>query len=157
MPESKSDRKVIATNRKAHHNYFLEDSIEAGLVLVGSEIKSIRDHRVNLSDGYVDERNGELWLLSVHIGEYVQANRFGHQPLRPRKLLLHRKEIARLVSKMREKGYTVVPTQLYLRKGKAKIEIALARGKKQYDKRATIADKDSRREVDRAIKEFRER
>ncbi len=157
MPEPKSDRKVIATNRKAHHNYFLEDSIEAGLVLVGSEIKSIRDHRVNLSDGYVDERNGELWLLSVHIGEYVQANRFGHQPLRPRKLLLHRKEIARLVSKMREKGYTVVPTQLYLRKGKAKIEIALARGKKQYDKRAAIADKDSKREVDRAIKEFRER
>ncbi len=157
MPEPKSDRKVIATNRKAHHNYFLEDSIEAGLVLVGSEIKSIRDHRVNLSDGYVDERNGELWLLSVHIGEYIQANRFGHQPLRPRKLLLHRKEIARLVSKMREKGYTIVPTQLYLRKGKAKIEIALARGKKQYDKRATIAEKDSKREVDRAVKEFRER
>ena len=153
MSKAKGDRSVVATNRKAHHDYTLEDTLEAGLVLMGSEIKSIRDHRVNLKDGYVEERNGELWLLNVHISPYEQASVFGHDPLRPRKLLLHKKEIARLITRIRERGYTIVPTQLYLKDGRAKVEIAVARGKKQYDKRAAIADRDSRREIDRALKE----
>lgn len=148
-----SDRKVIATNRKASHDYSLEESIEAGLVLMGSEIKSIRDNRVNLRDGYVLEQNGELWLMNVHISNYEQAGVFGHDPLRPRKLLLHKKQIARLISQLRERGYTLIPTSLYLKDGRAKVEIALARGKKQYDKRADLAEKDSRREIERALRE----
>src|SRR5579859_1175021 len=146
-------RKVIATNRKASHDYSLEETFEAGLVLMGSEIKSIREKGVNLKDGYVLEQSGELWLMNVHISSYDQASIFGHDPLRPRKLLLHRKEIARLITRMREKGYTVVPTLLYLKKGRAKDEIALARGRKQYDKRAAIAERDSQREVARALRE----
>ncbi len=146
-------REVVATNRKAHHEYTLEDSIEAGLVLMGSEIKSIREHRVNLKDGYVEERGGELWLLNVHISEYDQASVFGHDPLRPRKLLLHKREIARLITRMRERGYTVIPTLMYLKDGRAKVEIAVARGKKQYDKRAAISERDNRRDIERALKE----
>ncbi len=147
------DREVVATNRKAHHEYTLEDSFEAGLVLTGSEIKSIREHRVNLKDGYVEDRNGELWLMNVHISGYDQAGAFDHDPLRARKLLLHRKEINRLITRIRERGYTIVPTLMYLKKGRAKVEIAVARGKKQYDKRAAIAERDSRRDVERALKE----
>lgn len=146
-------REVVATNRKAHHDYTLEDSIEAGLVLMGSEIKSIREHRVNLKDGYVEERSGELWLINVHISEYDQASIFGHDPLRPRKLLLHKKEIARLITRMRERGYTVIPTLMYLKEGRAKVEIAVARGKKQYDKRVAISERDNRRDIERALKE----
>ncbi len=146
-------REVVATNRKAHHEYTLEDSIEAGLVLTGSEIKSIREHRVNLKDGYVEERSGELWLLNVHVSEYDQASVFGHDPLRPRKLLLHKKEIARLITRMRERGYTVIPTLMYLKDGRAKVEIAVARGKKQYDKRVAISERDNRRDIERALKE----
>src|SRR5258708_7132494 len=149
----KSDRKVVATNRKASHEYTLEENIEAGIVLMGSEIKSIRDNRVNLKEGYVLEQNGELWLMNVHISSYDQASVFGHDPLRPRKLLLHRKEIARLISRVREKGYTIVPTQWYLKRARAKVEIALWRGKTQYDKRAAIAERDSQREVERALRE----
>jgi SsrA-binding protein len=148
-----SDRKVITSNRKASHDYTLEESFEAGLVLMGSEIKAIRDNRVNLKDGYVVEREGELWLENVHISPYDQASIFGHEPLRPRKLLMHRKEINSLISQMREKGYSVVPTLLYLKKGRAKVEIALGRGKKQYDKRAAIAERDSKREVQRVLRE----
>ena len=147
------DRKVITTNRKARHDYSLEDTFEAGLVLMGSEIKSIRDNRVNLQDGFVAEREGELWLMNVHISPYDQASVFGHEPMRPRKLLMHRKEIARLTAQMRERGYTVVPTLLYLKNGRAKVEIALARGKKQYDKRAAIAERDSKREIARILKD----
>jgi SsrA-binding protein len=150
---AQSDRKVVATNRKAHHDYTLEDSIEAGLVLTGSEIKSIRDHRVNLKDGYVSEQNGELWLMNVHISEYDQASVFGHDPLRPRKLLLHKKEIARLITRMRERGYAIVPTLMYLKNGRAKVEIAVARGKRQFDKRAAISERDTRRDIERALKE----
>lgn len=150
---AQSDRKVVATNRKAHHDYTLEDSIEAGLVLTGSEIKSIREHRVNLKDGYVSEQNGELWLMNVHISEYDQASVFGHDPLRPRKLLLHKKEIGRLINRMRERGYSIVPTLMYLKNGRAKVEIALARGKRQFDKRAAISERDTRRDIERALKE----
>ncbi len=147
------DREVVATNRKAHHDYTLEDSIEAGLVLTGSEIKSIREHRVNLKDGYVEERSGELWLINVHSSEYDQASIFGHEPLRPRKLLLHKKEMARLITRMRERGYTVVPTLMYLKDGRAKVEVAVARGKKQYDKRDAISERDNKRDIERALKE----
>ena len=148
-----ADRKIVATNRKAHHEYSLEETIEAGIVLMGSEIKSIRESRVNLKDGYVSEQNGELWLLNVHISPYDQASVFGHDPLRPRKLLLHKKEIARMITRIRERGYTIVPTQMYLKNGRVKVEIALARGKRLYDKRADLAEKDSRREMERALKE----
>jgi len=149
-----SDIKVIARNKKAYHEYFIEDSYQAGLVLQGSEIKSIRLNNISLQEGYVEERGGELWLVNVHIAPYEQANRFGHSdPLRPRKLLLHKREIAQLISRMRERGYTIVPTMVYLERGLAKVEIALAKGKKLYDKRATISKRDSDREIRRALKE----
>jgi SsrA-binding protein len=146
-------RKIAATNRKARHEYFLEESFEAGLVLVGSEIKSIRAGRVNLRDGYVAVVDGELWLMNVHIADYAQASVFGHDPLRPRKLLLRRKEIARIITRIQEKGYPVVPTHMYRVRGVAKVEIPLAVGKKQYDKRAAIAKRDSERQIDRALRE----
>lgn len=145
--------KVVATNRKARHDYFLEDEIEAGIVLVGSEIKSIRDGKVNLREGYVQVQNGELWLINVHIADYKQSGPLGHDPLRPRKLLLHRREIDKISARMREKGYTLIPTRVYLSNGRAKVEIALARGKKNYDKRQDLAKKDSQRQIERAIRE----
>ena len=152
--QSSSDgRKVVATNRKARHEYFLEDAFEAGLVLVGSEIKSIRAGRVNLREGFVSVQNGELWLMNVHISDYKESGPYGHDPVRPRKLLLHRKEIERILSRIQEKGYTLVPTIMYLTRGRAKVEIALARGKHQYDKRQVMAERDSRRQIDRALRE----
>lgn len=146
--------KVVARNRKARHLYEFYDSLEAGLVLVGSEIKSIRAGRVSLEEGYVQFENGEAWLLNVHIAQYDPASRQNHDPRRKRKLLLHRKEIARLHSRVQEKGFTLVPTQLYLKEGRAKLEIALARGKKLYDKRQTLAKRDSDRQIERALKEY---
>jgi len=145
--------RVIATNRKAGRDYHLEDRREAGLVLVGTEIKSIRAGRVNLSDGYVQVRDDELWLINVHIAPYDPAGRYGHEPLRPRKLLLHRREIDRLISRVQERGYTIVPVRLYLKGSRAKVEIALARGKRKYDKRQAIAKRDAERDIDRALKE----
>lgn len=146
-------RKIISTNRKARHDYELLETFEAGLVLTGSEIKSIRAGRVNLREGYVQPRGDELWLLNTHIALYDEAGTFGHDPLRPRKLLLHRREINRLLSTVQEKGLTLIPTQLYLVRGKAKVEIALARGKKQYDKRSTLREKDTQRQIERALRE----
>ncbi|HDQ73384.1 MAG TPA: SsrA-binding protein SmpB [Chloroflexi bacterium] len=145
--------KVVATNRKARRDYHLEDAKEAGLVLLGTEIKSVRAGRVNLSDGYVQPRDGELWLINVHIATYDPAGRFGHDPLRSRKLLLHRWEIDRLTSRVNERGYTIIPVQMYLRNGLAKVEIALARGKRKYDKRQDIAERTARRDMERALKE----
>jgi len=145
--------KVIATNRKARHEYHFDDTYEAGLVLKGSEIKSIRAGRISLQQGFVVFQDGEAWLIDVHIAPYDPASRGGHEPRRRRKLLLHRREIDRLQGQAQQKGYTVIPTKLYLKDGRAKIEIALARGKKQYDKRQTIAERDSKRQVERAIKE----
>ena len=145
--------KVVATNRKADRDFFLEDRHEAGLVLVGTEIKSIRAGRVNLSDGYVQPRDGELWLINTHIAPYDPAGRYGHEPRRPRKLLLHRREINRLISRVQERGYTIVPVRLYLRDGRAKVEIALARGKRKYDKRQAIAERTVQRDIDRALRE----
>ena len=145
--------KVVATNRKAGRDFNLSDHSEAGLVLTGTEIKSIRAGRVNLSDGYVQPRGEELWLLNVHIAPYDPAGRYGHEPRRPRKLLLHRREISRLISRVQERGYTIIPTRLYLKGGRAKVEVALARGKRKYDKRQAIAKRDAQRDVERALKE----
>ena len=145
--------KVIATNRKARHEYQFHDTYEAGLALKGSEIKSIRAGRVSLQEGFVLFDGGEAWLVNVHIAQYDPASQQNHEPKRRRKLLLHRREIERLQSRAQEKGYTVVPTKLYLKDGRAKVEIALARGKKLYDKRQTMAKRDSKRQVERALKE----
>jgi SsrA-binding protein len=145
--------KIVSTNRKARHDYEILDTHEAGLVLTGSEIKSIRAGHVSLREGFVQARGDELWLLNVHIASYEQAGAFGHDPLRARKLLLHRREINRIMARVQEKGLTIVPTVMYLTRGIAKVEIALARGKKQYDKRAALRKQDSRRQIERALRE----
>ena len=144
--------KTIATNRKAYHNYFISDPVEAGIALKGSEIKSIRNGRVSLGDAYVRPENGELWLYNAHIARYEAGSYINHDPTRPRKLLLHRKEIGSLASKVAEKGLTLVPTKVYIKGHVAKVEIALARGKKQYDKRETITRRETERELARAVK-----
>ena len=150
---SMSGVKVVATNRRAMHDFYLEDRYEAGLVLSGTEIKSVRAGMVNLADGYVQPKDGELWLLNVHIAPYEPAGKYGHEARRPRKLLLHRKEINKLISRVAERGYTIVPVRVYLKGGKAKVEVALARGKRKYDKREAIARRDAQREIDRALKD----
>ena len=146
-------RKVVTTNRKARHDFEILDTYEAGLSLTGSEIKSIRAGHVNLREGFVQPRGDELWLLNVHIASYEQAGMFGHDPLRPRKLLLHRREIDRIMSQVQEKGLTLVPTVMYLTRGLAKVEIALARGKKKYDKRSALRERDSERQIRRTLNE----
>ena len=147
--------KTIATNRKAFHDYFINERFEAGLVLTGSEIKSIRAGKVNLRDSHVSIIDDEPWLLNTHIAAYKEAGREGHAPRRRRKLLLHRRQISRLHAKVLEKGYTIVPLRLYLKDSRAKVEIALVRGKRKYDKRAAIARKDAQRAIDRALKDRR--
>jgi SsrA-binding protein len=148
----KAKEKTVATNRKARHDYFIDETYEAGIVLTGTEIKSIRAGRVNLRDSYVQVRNGELWLIDTHIAPYKQAGYSGHEPKRPRKLLMQRREINRLQGKAQEKGYTIIPLRFYLKNNKwAKVEIALARGKKLYDKRQAIRKRDAQREVERAL------
>lgn len=144
------DIKVVANNRKASFEYFLLETFEAGLVLQGSEIKSIRAGQISIQESYVDISNGEeAWLVEAHIAPYVQANRFNHDPKRKRKILLHKKQIREIWNNIRIKGMTVVPTRVYLKDGRAKIEIALAKGKKAYDKRAAIAKRDEARSADR--------
>ena len=145
--------KVVATNRKARHEYILLDTYEAGLVLKGSEIKSIRAGQISLAQAYVSLDGNEAWLVNSHIAPYNEASRNNHDPLRPRKLLLHRTEIHKLADKVRQKGATVIPLRLYLKDGRAKVEIALAKGKKHYDKRADIAKRDAEREMDRRYKQ----
>lgn len=145
--------KVVATNRKARHEYILLDTYEAGLVLKGSEIKSIRAGQISLAQAYVSLEDNEAWLVNSHIAPYNEASRNNHDPLRPRKLLLHRTEIHKLSDKVRQKGATVIPLRLYLKDGRAKVEIALAKGKKHYDKRADIAKRDAEREMDRRYKQ----
>lgn len=147
--------KTIATNRKAYHNYHIQDSLEAGLVLTGTEIKSIRAGRVSLGDAYVRPEGGELWLLNAHIARYEAGSYMSHAPTRPRKLLLHRKEIASLTSQVQEKGLTLIPLKLYLKDSVAKVEIALAKGKKLYDKRETVTRHEAKREMERAVKRHR--
>ena len=145
--------KTLVTNRKALHNYLIEDKIEAGLVLTGTEIKSLRDGRISLGEAYVRPQEGELWLLNAHIARYEPGSYMSHDPRRERKLLLHRKEITALIRRVAEKGYTLVPLRLYLKKNLAKLEIGLGRGKKLYDKRAAIAERDETRRMDRAIRQ----
>ena len=150
-----SKTRALATNRKAFHDYFIYDRKEAGIVLTGTEIKSIRSGRVNLRDGYVRIQDGEAWLMNVHVSPYSAASRENPDPRRERKLLLHRREIDRLQSAVQEKGLTIVPLRLYLKENRAKVEIALARGKKLYDKRAAIAKKEAQRLVAREMKSRR--
>jgi len=147
--------KLIADNRRARHDYHLLDRFEGGLVLTGTEVKSLRDGRGDLARAWADIRNGELWLIGAHISPYVQATQGGHDPDRDRKVLLHRGEIASLLGKVKEKGLTLVPTRLYFKDSRVKVEVALARGKEQHDKRHDLAKRDAERQIDRALKERR--
>jgi SsrA-binding protein len=144
--------KLIAENRKARHDYELLERLEAGLVLTGTEVKSLRQGRATLGQAYADVREGEAWLHGAEIAVYDQGNRANHEPTRPRKLLLHRREIDRLYGQVREKGLTLVPTRLYFKDGRVKVELALARGKDVRDKRRTIVDRDAQRQIERAMK-----
>ena len=150
--KTNSGLKIITLNRKASFNYFFEDLIEAGIVLRGSEIKSIRKGKVNISDSYAIEKNGEIVLINSHIASYKEASYSNHKPLDERKLLLKKKEISKLIGRTQRDGFTLVPTKMYFKKGKAKIEIAVAKGKKQYDKRATKKSRDWNREKARYIR-----
>lgn len=145
--------RVVATNRKAYHDYNIEETYEAGIALTGSEIKSVRAGRVNLREGYVVLRDGEAWLVGTHISPYEQASHENPDPKRDRKLLLHKREIMRLAGRVQEKGYTIVPLRMYLKGNRAKVEIALARGKRLYDKREAIARRDSERQMERELRE----
>jgi SsrA-binding protein len=147
--------KIIARNRRARHDYHIEDVVEAGLVLTGTEVKSLRAGRASLTDGFGQITDNEAWLLGVHIPQYTQGTWTNHEPRRPRKLLMHRKEIDKLASATAERGLTLVPLSLYFKDGKAKVEIALARGKRTYDKRHDLAQRDAAREVDRALRRRR--
>lgn len=146
---------TIAVNRRARHEYAIEETLEAGIVLTGTEIKSIRAHRVNLAEAYARIERGEAWLVGAHIATYAQGNRWNHEPTRTRKLLLHRDQIAELIGLTNQKGLTLVPLRLYIRSGNAKLEIGVARGKKAHDKRRTIAERDMRRELQREVKNAR--
>lgn len=148
--------KRVAENRKARHDYFIDETIEAGIALAGTEVKSLREGRISLRDSYVEVRGAagaaELFLVGAHISPYDQGNIWNHDPLRPRKLLLHRGEIDKIAAKVRERGYTIVPTRVYFKDGRAKVEIGLARGKKLYDKRHDLAERDAQRDVERALR-----
>ncbi len=147
-----SEEKTLVTNKRAEHEYFILNRYEAGIALKGTEVKSLRQGKANFLDSYVDFINGEAYLVNMHISEYTQANRFNHEEKRKRKLLLKKNEILKLQQKVKEKGYTVIPLRAYIKNGKIKVEIALARGKKMYDKRASIAEKDLKRELERKYK-----
>lgn len=144
--------KTVASNRKAYHNYYIGEKYEAGIALTGSEIKSVRSGRVSLGDAYVKPEGGELWLQNAHIARYQSSSYLGHEPMRPRKLLMHRKEIKNLAAKVAEKGLTLVATRLYIKGNIAKVEIALAKGKKMYDKRESISRREIERELARTTK-----
>ena len=143
---------TIALNRRARHDYAIEDTLEAGIVLTGTEIKSVRERKVNIAEAYARVDKGEMWLIGAHIAEYAQGNRANHAPTRTRKLLLHRDQIAELTGLQSAKGLTIVPLRLYLRNGRAKLELGIARGKKTHDKRRTIAERDMRRQLERDTK-----
>ena len=153
MPAKNQSIKIVAENRRARHDYHIHETFEAGIVLTGTEIKSLRGGRANLTDSYARIENGELFLISAHISPYDQGNRFNHEPRRNRKLLMHKAEILRLLGKTREKGYTLVPLKIYLSHGLAKVELALASGKDLYDKRQSAAEKDAKREVERTLRD----
>jgi SsrA-binding protein len=144
---------TIALNRRARHDYAIEDTLEAGIVLTGTEIKSVRARKVNIAEAYARVEKGEMWLIGAHIAEYAQGNRNNHAPTRTRKLLLHRDQIAELTGLQAAKGLTIVPLRLYIRDGRAKLELGIARGKKTHDKRRTIAERDMRRQLERDTKQ----
>jgi SsrA-binding protein len=146
--------KIVTTNRKARHEYTVEETLEAGLVLTGTEVKSLRDGRANLQDAYCVIEGGEMVMLNAHISPYTHGSLFNHDPLRPRKLLLHRKEIEKWRKATEQKGYTIIPLKLYFKNGRAKVEIGLARGKKLYDKRHDIAERDTKRRIDKLTKQY---
>ena len=150
----KGEGKLTAQNKKARHDYTILDTIEAGIVLQGTEIKAIRNSRINLKDGFVRIRNGEAFLVNVHISPYEQGNIFNHDPLRTRKLLLHKKQIARLIGETKNTGMTIVPLKVYIKDGYAKVLIGLAKGKREYDKRESLKRKDQERQIDRVLRNF---
>ena len=146
--------KIAAENRKARHDYSIHETFEAGIELVGTEVKALRAGKANLKDAYAQiTKSAEVYLYNLHVSPYEQGNQFNQEPLRPRRLLLHRAEIRRLIGKVKEKGYTLVPLKLYFSRGRVKLELALATGKKSYDKRQSLAEKDAKREMDRTMKE----
>lgn len=150
---SKKSSSTIAQNKKAFHDYFIEENYEAGIVLVGTEVKSIRGGKVNLKDSYGVFKNGELYVINMHISPYEKGNIFNRNPIRDRKLLLHKKELSKLFGKKSQEGYAIVPTSLYLKNGRIKVNVALCKGKKNYDKRDSMLEKEHKRDMDRAIKE----
>ncbi len=146
--------KLITQNKKAYHDYFIEETFECGISLAGTEVKSIRQGQINLKDSFASVQNGEVMVTGMHISPYEKGNIFNKDPLRERKLLMHKAEIRRLIGKVKEDGYSLIPTKVYLKGSKVKVELALAKGKKLYDKRAAIADKEAKRRIDRKIKEY---
>ena len=155
MPAKDKDEnpnREVAVNRRAFHDYFIDERLEAGMVLTGTEVKSLRAGKVNLRDGFVRVEGNAAWLENVHISPYAQGNISNHEPLRPRKLLLHRDEIASLVGKVKQRGYTLIPLRVYFARNRAKVEVGLARGKRQYDKRQAMAEADAKREMARAMR-----
>jgi SsrA-binding protein len=154
MAKAKGE-KLIADNRRARHDYHLLDRFEAGVVLTGTEVKVLRDGKATLQQAYAEVRDGEAWLVGLHVPEYTQGNRSNHEPDRARKLLLHRREIDRLYGQVREKGFTLVPTKLYFKDGRVKVELALARGKELHDKRRDIASREAKRQMERELKSVR--
>lgn len=145
--------KIATENRKARHDYHIHEAFETGMVLTGTEVKSLRAGKANLKDSYASIKEGEVYLYNMHISPYEEGNQFNHEPLRPRKLLMHKSEIVKLFSQTREKGFTLVPLKIYFKHGMAKLELGLASGKKNYDKRQDLAKRDAKREVDRALKD----
>ncbi|ATP41707.1 SsrA-binding protein [Solibacillus sp. R5-41] len=150
---AKGAGKVIAQNKKANHDYFIEETIEAGMVLTGTEIKSVRASKVQLKDSYVRLRNGEAWIINMHVSPFDQGNRFNHDPLRERKLLLHKKQIGQLVGAVKRDGYTIVPLKMYIKDGYAKLLIGTGKGKKDYDKRNDMRKKEAKRDMERVFKD----
>ncbi|MBV4418405.1 SsrA-binding protein SmpB [Clostridium tyrobutyricum] len=153
MTKKKTGRSTLAENRKARHDYFIEESMEAGIELVGTEVKSIREGKANLKDSYADIINGEIYVKNMHISPYEKGNIFNKDPLRTRKLLLHKSEISKLFGYTAQKGYTLVPMSLYLKHGRVKVNLAVAKGKRDYDKRNSLMEKEAKRDIDRQMKE----
>jgi SsrA-binding protein len=152
MTDKKGGENNVAVNRRARFDYHIDEAVEAGIVLTGSEVKALRAGKANLKDSYGRIEGDEVWLWNAHISPYSPASQFGHEPTRTRKLLLHRQQIERLAGKVKERGFTLIPLRLYFKNGRAKIELGLARGKKQYDKRSTIREREVKREMDRAMR-----
>lgn len=153
MGKGNQAMKIVTENRKARHDYFIHETFETGLVLTGTEVKSLRAGKANIRDSFAQIKSGEIFLINMHISPYNEGNRFNHEPLRSRKLLMHKQEIVKLFSKTREKGFTLVPLKIYFKKGRAKLELGLASGKHNYDKRQDLAARDAKRDIDRVMKE----